>query len=206
MTEYTSNELAIMNGGHTLDKPKFSFIREEILESRYIRTSSDISAYDVDVPETFFEHVLMLQQLRYENPRFAQKYARDTLRYQSFSTIKTEATDLHNLAVILNNPSRYRSKTSGLGSVSFDQVKFKRYLRDLINGRNDVQFVRSYLLQLQKTLGISGSTMRIARRVLSDYNISADGEKSSVTTRLKASQWRDGKFRSDIFRPYTKAT
>jgi hypothetical protein len=38
------------------------------------------------------------------------------------------------------------------------------------------------------------------------YNYSADGEKSSVTTRLKASQWRDGKFRSDIFRPYTKAT
>ena len=46
----------------------FEFIREEITEARYIRTVSDTIGRDAtDVAESFFEQLLMLQQMRFEN-------------------------------------------------------------------------------------------------------------------------------------------
>jgi len=180
----------------------FEFIREEITEARYIRSASDTVGRDMtDVGESFFEQLLMLQQMRYENPAFAKKYAADTLKFMNFSSIKPGGTDLHNLAAIINNPSKYKGVTSG-GTVSFDELGFKRYLRDIAAGRTNTTMDRSFLMRQQKNLGIDSSFLKAARRVSADYGRSNPGERGALSARMVNSQRVDGKFRSDISRQY----
>ena len=178
----------------------FEFIREEITEARYIRTANDTVGRDAsDVAESYFEQLLMLQQMRFENPAFAKSYAKNTLRNMNFASVKPGSTDLHNLASILNNPSKYKGVT---GSVNFDEIGLKRYLRDIINGRDSTAMDRTFLMRQQKQLGIDSSFLKAARRVSADYGRSNAGERTALSARMVNSQRVDGKFRSDISKQY----
>jgi hypothetical protein len=180
----------------------FEFIREEITEARYIRSAADTVGRDMtDVGESFFEQLLMLQQMRFENPAFAKKYAKDTLKFMSFNGVKPGGTDLHNLASIINNPSKYKGVTSG-GSVSFDELGFKRYLRDIASGRSNQAMDRTFLMKQQRNLGIDSSFLKAARRLSADYGRSNAGERTALSARMVNSQRVDGKFRSDISKQY----
>lgn len=180
----------------------FEFIREEITEARYIRSAVDTIGRDMtDIGESFFEQLLMLQQLRFENPKFAQKYAADTLKFMNFSSVKPGGTDLHNLAAIISNPAKYPGVTSG-GSVSFDELAFKRYLRDIAAGRNNNAMDRAFLMRQQKNLGIDSAFLKAARRLSGDYSRTSKSERGVLSARMVNSQRVDGKFRSDISRNY----
>lgn len=181
----------------------FEFLREELTEARYIRRPSEVTGSSgFDLSEDFYEHLLALQQMRYENPAWAQKYAKDTLRYMNFSQVRTGATDLHNLAAILGNPDKFKDKVTDLDNISFDEFKFKRYLRDIIGGKEHRAQDRQMFLAMQKNLGIRNSFLRNARRVIGDYNLSTDSERKQVSSRLVNVFRRDGQFRSDMFKPY----
>jgi len=201
--KFTASEWATMQGGHTVEKTsKYSFLRNEITEARYIRTGADALGRDMtDVAESFFEQLLMLQQMRFENPAFAKRYAKDTLKFMNFASIKPGATDLHNLASIINNPNKYKGVTSG-GTVRFDELAFKRYLRDIAQGRDNIAMDRAFLMRQQKNLGIDSSFLRQARRVSADYGRSNPGERAGLSARMVNSQRVDGKFRSDISKQY----
>ena len=180
----------------------FEFIREEITEARYIRTAGDTIGRDAtDVAESFFEQLLMLQQMRFENPAFAKKYAKDTLKFMNFSSVKPGATDLHNLASIIANPNKYTGVTSG-GTVRFDELGFKRYLRDIAAGRDNTAMDRTFLMKQQRNLGITSSFLKQARRASADYGRTSPGERTGLSARMVNSQRQDGKFRSDISRQY----
>ena len=180
----------------------FEFIREEITEARYIRSASDTVGRDMnDVGESFFEQLIMLQQMRFENPTFAKKYAKDTLKFMNFTSVKPGGTDLHNLAAIITNPNKYQGVTSG-GKVGIDELGFKRYLRDIAAGRSNTAMDRSFLMRQQKNLGIDSSFLKAARRVSGDYARSNAGERTALSARMVNSQRVDGKFRSDISKNY----
>ena len=180
----------------------FEFIREEITEARYIRSASDTVGRDMnDVGESFFEQLIMLQQMRFENPAFAKKYAKDTLKFMNFTSVKPGGTDLHNLAAIITNPNKYQGVTSG-GKVGIDELGFKRYLRDIAAGRSNTAMDRSFLMRQQKNLGIDSSFLKAARRVSGDYARSNAGERTALSARMVNSQRVDGKFRSDISKNY----
>jgi len=180
----------------------FEFIREEITEARYIRSANDtVGRSATDVAESFFEQMIMLQQMRFENPAFAKKYAKDTLKFMNFSSVKPGATDLHNLASIINNPSKYKGMTDG-GSVRFDELGFKRYLRDVAAGKSSSGMDRTFLMKQQKNLGIGSSFLKQARRASADYGRTSPGERTGLSARMVNSQRQDGKFRSDISREY----
>ncbi|MBL96462.1 MAG: hypothetical protein CMF52_01480 [Legionellales bacterium] len=180
----------------------FEFIREEITEARYIRSASDTVGRDMnDVGESFFEQLIMLQQMRFENPAFAKKYAKDTLKFMNFTSVKPGGTDLHNLAAIISNPNKYQGVTSG-GKVGIDELGFKRYLRDIAAGRSNTAMDRSFLMRQQKNLGIDSSFLKAARRVSGDYGRSNAGERTALSARMVNSQRVDGKFRSDISKNY----
>ena len=200
---YTATEWATMQGGHSVEKKKkYSFLRDEITEARYIRTGRDALGRDMtDVAESYFEQLLMLQQMRFENPAFAKKYAKDTLKFMNFSGIKPGGTDLHNLASIINNPNKYSGVTSS-GKVNFNELQFKRYLRDIVAGKENTAMDRTFLLRSQKDLGINSSFLKQARRVSADYGRSGQGERAGLAARMVNSQRIDGKFRSDISKPY----
>lgn len=179
----------------------FEFIREELTEARYIRGANDTIGRDMsDVSESFFEQLLMLQQMRYENPKFAQKYAKDTLKYMNFDSVKPGGTDLHNLAAIISNPGKYQGVTGG--GQTFDELAFKRYLRDIAAGRENMSMDRAFLMRQQKNLGIDSGFLKAARRVSADYGRSNKGERSALSARMVNSQRVDGKFRSDISKQY----
>ena len=180
----------------------FEFIREEITEARYIRSAADTIGRDMtDVGESFFEQLLMLQQMRFENPKFAAKYAKDTLKFMNFSSVKPGATDLHNLASIIGNPSKYKGVTSG-GAVGFDELGFKRYLRDVAAGRSNTAMDRTFLMKQQRNLGIKNTFLKQARRASADYGRTSAGERTGLSARMVNSQRQDGKFRSDISKQY----
>lgn len=180
----------------------FEFIREEITEARYIRTAKDAAGRDsTDIAESFFEQLLMLQQMRFENPAFAKKYAKDTLKFMNFASVKPGATDLHNLASILGNPAKYPSVTSP-GQVGFDEFAFKRYLRNVANGQASSALDRQFLLAQQKRLGIDSSFLKSARRIAGDFGRASPNERDMLSARLAMSQRVDGKFRSDISKKY----
>ena len=180
----------------------FEFIQKELFEARYIKNASNATGRDMsDIGESFFEQILMLQQMRNENPAFAKKYAQETLKYMNFNGIKPGATDLHNLASIINNPSKYPGVTSS-GNVNFDELGFKRYLRDIAQGRSNTATDRSFLMRQQKNLGIGSSFLKQARRVSSDYGRATPSERAALSARMVNSQRQDGKFRSDISSKY----
>lgn len=131
----------------------FEFIREELTEARYLRNPADASGYsEYDIANTFFEHMLMLQQMRYENPEAAAAYAKKTLQYQTFTQVRTGATDLHNLASILANQSKYGDKLTSTGNVYLDELKFKRYLRDVASGKLNKAQDRQLFMSMQRNL------------------------------------------------------
>jgi len=180
----------------------FEFIKEELYEARYIRSARDSVGRDMhEIGETFYEQLLMLQQMRYENPAFAKKYANDTLKHMNFNSVKAGATDLHNLTSIINNPSKYPGVTSG-GKVHVDELAFKRYLRSIAQGKPATGMDRQFLLQQQKNLGIKNSFLKGARRLSGDYGRTTKSERQLLSTRMINSQRQDNKLRSDISKQY----
>jgi hypothetical protein len=180
----------------------FEFFREELAEARYIRTPRDTVGRSSDnIAESFFEHLLVLQQMRFENPAFAKKYAKETLRFMSFTNVRTGATDLHNLASILNNPSKF-ANNMGSSNLRFDELAFKRYLRNIIEDRYLPGQDRAFFMKTQKNLGINSSLLKQARRLVSDYGLTSGSERSAVSARMINAFRQDGQYRSDMFKPY----
>jgi hypothetical protein len=52
-------------------------------------------------------------------------------------------------------------------------------------------------------MGIKNSLLKRARRIMGDYGATNQNERTSVSMRLTNSFRQDGKFRSDLFKPYT---
>jgi len=185
----------------------FEFIREELTEARYLRNPKDATGYsEYDIANTFFEHMLMLQQMRYENPEAAAAYAKKTLQYQTFTQVRTGATDLHNFAAILANQSKYGDKLTSTGNVYLDELKFKRYLRDVASGKLNKAQDRQLFMSMQRNLQIRNSLLKNARRVAQDYGSATDQERKAVAQRMINTSRQDNKFRSDMFRPYAATT
>lgn len=181
----------------------FEFIHEELCEARFVRTARDtMGRSELDVAEDFFEHLMALQQMRFENPKLAQKYAKDTLRFMNFQNLRTGATDLHNLAAILVNPDKFKDKIQDAGTVRFDELKFKRYLRDVAKGKRSPAFDRTYMLELQKHLQIQSPFLKQTRRVMADYSSSSSNERKMISNRMINVFRADGQYKSDMFKPY----
>tara|TARA_R110002074_G_scaffold340991_1_gene511474 strand:+ start:118 stop:816 length:699 start_codon:yes stop_codon:yes gene_type:complete len=181
----------------------FEFLRDELTEARYMRTPRDtVGRSEDNIAQGFFEHLMVLQQMRFENPAFAKKYAKDTLRYAGFSNVRTGATDLHNMASILNNPGKFADKLGGMGDTRFDELAFKRFLRNVATDKYVPGQDRAFFLKTQKNLGIKNSLLKKARRIMGDYGGTTPQERASVSLRLTNSFRQDGKFRSDLFSPY----
>ena len=180
----------------------YDFLTQELTEARYIRNVRDTVGRTADgIAEGFYEHLLVLQQMRYENPSWARKYAKDTMRFMSFNNIRTGGTDLHNLASILNNPSKFAGNV-GSSNLRFDELGFKRYLRNIVDGRYMPGQDRAFLLKMQKNLSIDNGLLKQARRLMADYGTTSNSERASVSSRMVNSFRNDNQYKSDMYRPY----
>ena len=149
---------------------------------------------------------LMHDAIQNLSPQAAAAYAKKTMQYQNFSNVRTGATDLHNLGAILANQSKFADKLTSTGNVSLDELKFKRYLRDVASGKVNKAQDRQLFMSMQRNLQIRNSLLKNARRVAQDYGSATNQERKAVAQRMVNTTRQDQKYRSDIFRPYAATT
>lgn len=162
-----------------------SFIKE-LTEARALRTQRGLKLSAEQIAENIFLNVLSLQAMRYDpnTAKQAAEYARKTLQYQDFNNIRSTGTDLHNWVSVFNNPSRYESQIGPVGRASMPIMQFKRYLRDVAQGKQNPNFERQFLMSLERDLGVRNSNYSAVRRMLSDWNRLYGSERKQSATRL----------------------
>lgn len=162
-----------------------SFIKE-LTEARALRTKRGLNLSAEQIAENIYLTVLSLQAMRFDSNTAAQasEYAKKTLQYQDFSNIRSTATDLHNWVAVFNNSERYATQIGPVGRASMPVLQFKRYLRDVAQGKNNPNFDKQFLMSLERNLGVRNGQYSATRRLLSDWNRLYGSERKLGTTRL----------------------
>lgn len=179
-----------------------SFIKE-LTEARALRTKRGLNLSAEQIAENIYLSVLSLQAMRYDPNTASQaaEYARKTLQYQDFSNIRSTATDLHNWVAVFNNPERYAEQIGPVGRASMPVMQFRKYLRDLSQGKSNPNLEKQFLMSLERNLGISNGHYSAVRRMLSDWNRLYGSERKTSTTRLLQAL-RAKTPKSDLRSPY----
>lgn len=162
-----------------------SFIKD-LTEAKALRTQRGLNLSAEQIAENVYLNILALQAMRFDpnTARQASEYAKKTLQYQDFSNIRTTGTDLHNWVAVLNNPGRYETHIGPVGKSSMPVLQFKRYLRNVAQGKSDPNYDKQFLMSLERNLGIKNSQYRAVRRMLSDWNRLYGSERKQSATRL----------------------
>ncbi len=162
-----------------------NFIKE-LTEAKALRTERGLNLSAEQVAENIYLSVLSLQAMRNDPNTAGQaaEYARKTLQYQDFSNIRQTGTDLHNWVAVFNNPSRYEAQIGPVGRASMPILQFKRYLRDVAQGKSNPNFDKQFLMSLERNLGVSNGGYSAVRRLLSDWHRLYGSERKTSSTRL----------------------
>lgn len=134
--------------------------------------------------DSFFNAVLGLHILKNTDPKAASKYAAQTLKYGGIDGWRSSATDLHNMAWVLSNPRAYNDRLQFDRNISMPGLQFKTYLKNVINGKDDPNFDRQFLLRLQSNLGVGSDGLRSARRLIGDWPRALPDERELAATRV----------------------
>lgn len=135
----------------------------DLLESRAFRKQATLEKYSVkDLSEILFLHLLALQLLH--NCTAGEEYARQTLIYPLFDGIRFSATDLGNLIATLKHADRYLDERSPAIPI----FELKRWLRSIIEQKEDRQLSRAVFYKLQTVLKIHDGRINSLRRNLVD--------------------------------------
>ena len=158
----------------------YEFIKD-LGEARVFRNVNNLPVDGIgNVAENFFNSALALQIMRYENPKAAQEYAKRTLA-NGFDGWRSSGSDFNNMAQILLNPDRYSDKLTLDRQVSVPSLQLKTWLRNMANGRDDVEYDRRFFLALQRQLGVKSPGLITARRVVADWTRSLSNERATAT-------------------------
>jgi len=186
--KYTALEWATMEGGQTLDaKPveKFSFLND-LTEARMFRNTTTLAGKSAkDLADVVFLSFMMLEILRIEDNAYAKRYANNTIWDNTFSSMKSSATDLHNLIAVLSNQTKYSSKIKADAGVNVPTIQIRKYLRDIENNRKDRGWDRAFFKTLGEFLKISKGELKQMRVVVADWNRSSTTEKQKIRLQIK---------------------
>lgn len=183
----------------------FDFIKE-VNEAKLFKNPTKLGSSNTSVGEiadNFFNAILGLEILKNTDPKAAQKYAQQTLAYGNLNGWRSSGSDLHNMAHILINNKNYTNKIEVDRVVSVPELQFKQYLRNISQGKNDTNFNRKFLLNLQQKLGINSAGLKSARRLIGDWTYADPNEKQLAATRVYMGLQKNLQ-QSDMWSPYTK--
>jgi hypothetical protein len=181
----------------------FEFVKE-LSEAKLFKNPTKLADTSIgEVADTFFNAVLGLSILKNTDPKAAQKYAQQTLSYSNLSDWRSSGSDLHNMAHILANPRRYDDKIAIDRVVSLPEMQYKQYLRNTAAGKYDANFDRTFLLNLQRNLGINSSGLRSARRLIGDWDRALPDERQLAATRVYYGLQHDLQ-NSDLYNPISR--
>jgi hypothetical protein len=176
----------------------FDFI-EELKEARMFRGSDTLRGKSAnDVAKMAFTMFLMLEILRQEDPNYAKDYVRKTMDHTNFDSMRTSATDLHNLLAVLNNQQKYSARVTPNPSISVPVLAIRRYFREVLGGRKDRGLDRALLQNLQNSFKVSSGELSSARRNVADWYLPSKTEKA-VTKRALKNVLQSTAHQADIF-------
>lgn len=177
----------------------FEFI-QEISEARIYKDGNSLKGKSLDdLVNVTFLTIMMLEIMRFLDSKVASSYANSTQPYQDFTSMRTSATDLHNLLVVLSNQDKFHDKlsldtkyssvwpftqTNTVNRVTLPEYQTKRYLKDIIVNRKEVALDRSYFKSLEELLNIKDSKLKNIRRNVADWAMLDSSEKHWTITSI----------------------
>lgn len=182
----------------------FEFL-EELHEARLYRTVNNIRHVVLgQLADNFFNCILSIAVMNAIHPKAAQRYAAYTIQIGNIDKWKMTDSDLHNLAYMLLHQDQFASKMTKDRFVSIPKLQYTQWLRSIANGTLDREYERRFLLKLQKDLNIHDATLRTARRIVADWEVSTTEERKLVTNKLVQHMQTHMK-QSDLFIEFEKA-
>lgn len=182
----------------------FEFVKE-LSEAKLFRNPTKLADTSIgEVADSFFNAILGISILKNTDPKAAQKYAQQTLTYSNLGDWRSSGSDLHNMAHILANPRRYDEKIAIDRVISLPEMQYKQYLRNIASGKADANFDRTFLLNLQRNLGINSSGLRSARRLIGDWDTALPNERQLAATRVFYGMQHDLQ-NSDLYNPISRS-
>jgi hypothetical protein len=151
-----------------------------LCESRIFRNKANLNKYsDSEVSELYYAVLLATIGLALDTKTntWAQKYAASAAAFANFDYFRISANDLYILTYIVMNQ---------INKVSPQQKpQILRLYKGIGKGSIDVGFAQQILLRLERSLGITNTKLRTARRTLTNW-----GQSSPVARRTALSQIR----------------
>lgn len=181
----------------------FEFL-QELSEARLFRNPARMQEiFASELADNFFNAVLALQTLKQNDPKAAQKYAKQTLQSGNIDGWRSSGSDFHNMAFMLKNPDRYQGRMVTDRHVSLPSLQLMGWLRNMAMGRDDKQYDRQFLLKLQKNLAIQSPGLKAARRLVADWEHALPLEKKLAASKIYQGMRHDLQA-SDMYGQYNK--
>jgi hypothetical protein len=186
---YTAAEWAAMEGGQEVlalaPIAKLPFL-QELVEARMYRNTTTLSGKSAgELANVAYLMFMMLEILRYEDNSFAKRYSVETMWYDNFSSMKSSASDLHNVLAILSNQGNYKDKIKVDAGISVPNLQIRKYLRDIENDRKDKGWDRAFFKTLGEFLKITGSDLKQMRMYVADWTANSVAEKRKLRLQIK---------------------
>jgi hypothetical protein len=159
---------------------------QELNEARLYRGASTLEGRSAEeLAKITYMMIMMLEILRTEDPTFVKKYVEDTLGYENFESMRSTATDLHNLLAVLNKQDKYADRIRVNHNISVPVLQLKRYLRDITANQKDRGLDRTLFMKLENFFKISDSQVKQTRRFVGDWADVSPNEKATVRKQIK---------------------
>lgn len=145
----------------------FSFL-QDLTEARVFRRLSEVEKMNVDqIALIALNYFYALIILWHEDQKTAIKYAKSIMVYPTFQEFKVSQPDLYNAMVLLMRQEKYFGKQS---SYTLPELRIRRILRDMGNGRVDERdFYQLLLILMRTTKGLNDMHQKL-RRTMHDYD------------------------------------
>lgn len=161
-----------------------NFIKE-LHESRLIRRLDRIDGKDIsELGRTLFNHLLALRLLHYEDSAAAAKYARAIMRHPEFNGFRVTSPDIFNLVVFIQNKKRFADRVEIDSALSVPEMRLRRNLRDIENGKINANDYEKMMLILQRQLDGLRSSHYQLRRETHEYPRLPKSQKVQVIKRI----------------------
>lgn len=180
----------------------YEFIKN-LGEARLFRNPTKLPAVGISsIAENFFNAALALQIMKYENPQAAKQYAQRTLA-GGFDGWRSSGSDFNNMSHILTYPDRYKDRINVDRLVSVPSMQLKTWLRNIAQGREDINYDRRFFLALQRQLGVRSPGLISARRVVADWSRSSGNDRAQAIAKVHRGLGYHLR-QSDLFAPFAR--
>ena len=170
-----------------------NFIKE-IQEARMTRGDNNQRELTFnDVCERLYISLCILE-LVYKYPRYKadiMKYAKSTSEWPNYTNFRPTATDLHNFIYFASGDKEAIDKLKDPGAAwrlrqtrTIPVLKLNRYLTAMSYGRTLDKADRSFLMDVETTLGIDNTEYRKTRRDIMNWESLTGRERRVAATRL----------------------